>query len=162
VISLTTVVHELAHQWFGDSVAVRQWRDIWLNEGFASFMERAYAEAHGGLDAQQWLENTWKAYGVNDSLWTLDIADPGPNQIFAWQVYLRGAMAMQALRHRVGEDDFWTILRTWTADRAGGNGSVDDFRALSEQVSGEDLDGFFDAWLTAGTKPAGTADNGLA
>ena len=162
VISLTTVVHELAHQWFGDSVAVRQWRDIWLNEGFASFMERAYAEAHGGLDAQQWLENTWKAYGVNDSLWTLDIADPGPNEIFAWQVYLRGSMAMQALRHRVGEDDFWTILRTWAADRAGGNGSVSDFRTLSEQVSGEDLDGFFDAWLTAGTKPAGTAENGLS
>ena len=70
-------------------------------------------------------------------------------------------MTLQALRHRVGETDFWTILRTWRADRAGGNGSTEEFPALAEQVSGQDLDGFFDAWLSTGTRPAHTTDNGF-
>jgi aminopeptidase N len=157
----TTVVHELAHQWFGDSVSVERWRDIWLNEGFASFMEAAYAEAHGGQDAKQWLQAMHSTYGANDDIWKLDIADPGRGRIFDWAVYRRGAMALQALRNRVGEGDFWTTLRTWAADRAGGNGTVEDFQELAESISGEDLDGFFAAWLTAGTKPAPTIANGL-
>jgi aminopeptidase N len=157
----STVVHELAHQWFGDSVSVHQWRDIWLNEGAATFMEKRYAETHGGRDAQHWLESTWGAFGPSDPFWDLDVADPGAASIFAWPVYLRGGMALQALRHRVGEAAFWSIVRTWLADRAGGNGSTEQFRALAEQVSGQDLAGFFDAWLVAPTRPERTAANGF-
>ena len=156
-IGLNTVVHELAHQWFGDSVAVHGWRDIWLNEGFATFMEAAYAEAHDGQDAQKWLEQTWQAFPQEDPYWMLPIGDPGPKNIFAWAVYTRGSMTLQALRHRVGESAFWTILRTWVADREGGNGTTEEFQALAEQVSGEDLDGFFTAWLVTGERPAHTA-----
>ena len=155
------MVHELAHQWFGDSVAVHGWRDIWLNEGFASFMEAAYAEAHDGQDAQKWLEQTWEAFPQDDPYWMLPIGDPGPKNIFAWPVYTRGSMTLQALRHRVGESAFWTILRTWVADREGGNGTTEEFQALAEQVSGEDLDGFFTAWLVTGERPAHTAANGF-
>ena len=158
---LSTVVHELAHQWFGDSVAVQGWRDIWLNEGFATFMETAYAEAHGGEDAQQWLQSTWEAFGQGDAFWVLPIGDPGPSNIFGWPVYLRGAMTLQALRHRVGESAFWTVLRTWAADHEGGNGSTEEFQALAEQVAGQDLDAFFEAWLVTGERPARTADNGF-
>jgi aminopeptidase N len=157
----STVVHELAHQWFGDSVAVARWQDIWLNEGFASFMEAAYAEAHGGRDAQQFLESTWQAFGENDPFWMLPIGDPGSDSIFAWPVYLRGSMTLQALRHRIGETAFWTILRTWAAEREGGNGTTEDFVALAEMVSGQDLDGFFETWLFADTRPAHTAENGF-
>ena len=159
--SLTTVVHELAHQWFGDSVAVHGWRDIWLNEGFATFMEQAYAEAHGGRDAQQWLESTWGAFAAGDPFWKLAIADPGPDSIFAWPVYIRGAMTLQALRHRIGETEFWTVLRTWAADREGGHGTTGEFQAMAELVSGEDLDAFFQAWLVDATRPARTTGNGL-
>jgi aminopeptidase N len=159
--TLTTVVHELAHQWFGDSVAVHGWRDIWLSEGFASFMEAAYAEAHDGRDAQHWLEQTWQAFPQEDPFWVLPIGDPGPEDIFAWAVYTRGSMTLQALRHRVGESAFWTILQTWVADREGGNGTTEEFQALAEQVSGEDLVGFFTAWLVTGERPAHTAANGF-
>jgi aminopeptidase N len=159
--AVRTVVHELAHQWFGDSVAVAGWRDIWLNEGFASFMEAVYDEEHDGPDAQQWLESQWSAFGENDPFWKLTIDDPGPGSLFAWPVYVRGSMTLQALRHRVGETAFWTILRTWAADRAGGNGTTEEFRALAEQVAGVDLGPFFQAWLVDGTRPAHTADNGL-
>jgi aminopeptidase N len=70
-------------------------------------------------------------------------------------------MTLQALRHRVGESAFWTILRTWVADREGGNGTTEEFQALAEQVSGEDLDGFFTAWLVTGERPAHTPENGF-
>jgi aminopeptidase N len=155
------LVHELAHQWFGDSVAIHQWRDIWLNEGFASFMAIRYAETHGGQDAQAWLRSSWDAAGPDDSFWKLHIGDPGPQQIFAPAVYDRGAMTLQALRHRLGDDAFWQVLRTWAAERRGGNGSTEDFEALAERVSGQDLSGFFDAWLFESTRPAGTPENGL-
>ena len=89
------------------------------------------------------------------------MADPGPARIFAWAVYLRGAMTLQALRQRIGNDEFWELLRTWLADRRGGNGSTEQFQALAELTSGEDLDGFFQAWLYATEKPADTAANGL-
>jgi aminopeptidase N len=155
------VVHELAHQWFGDSVAIQSWRDIWLNEGSATFMEVRYDETHGGENAHDWLERLWSSFGADDPFWHLVVSDPGPDSIFDWPVYERGAMTLQALRQRVGDVAFWTIIRTWLADRAGGNGSTQEFTALAEHVSGQDLDGFFQAWLVAPTRPEHTADNGL-
>jgi aminopeptidase N len=139
---------------------VHQWRDIWLNEGFATFMEVRYDETHGGPDGQEWLQSTWDGFS-SDGFWKLPISDPGAADLFAPQVYTRGAMTLQALRHRVGEAAFWTILRTWTDEHAGGNGSTEDFVALAEDASGQDLDGFFDAWLVAPTRPAHTAANGF-
>jgi len=155
------LVHELSHQWFGDSVAVHQWRDIWLNEGFASFMAIRYAETHGGQDAQAWLESRWQAAGADDAFWKLHIGDPGPSDVFDLAVYDRGAMTLQALRHRVGDEAFWTILRTWASDHAGGNGSIEEFEALAQQVSGQDLSAFFLAWLSTSARPDHTAENGL-
>ena len=81
--------------------------------------------------------------------------------MFDYAVYIRGAMALQALRNRIGEDAFWTVLRTWVSTRAGGNGRVDDFRALAATVSGQDLGGFFDTWLQSTARPARTAANGF-
>jgi aminopeptidase N len=159
--SRTVVVHELAHQWFGDSVAVESWRDIWLNEGAATFMEVRYDETHGGQPASDWLRTRYDAFGAADDLWNLDLADPGPRRLFDLPVYLRGAMALQALRQRIGEEDFWVLLRRWVEENRYGNGSTPAFSALAEQVSGEDLDGFFQAWLRERSKPASTAENGL-
>ncbi len=158
--SKTTVVHELAHQWFGDSVSVENWRDIWLNEGSATFMEFRYAETHGGRSAASWLRQTYDARGPRDAFWDLRIGSPGKRHIFDGEIYYRGAMALQALRQRVGDGPFWTILRTWLSDRANGNGSTDDFQALAEDVSGESLTGFFEAWFFTGERPENTADNG--
>jgi aminopeptidase N len=159
--SLTTVVHELAHQWFGDSVSVAGWRDIWLNEGAATFMEVRYAETHGGESGRRWLDRVYDTLAHDKVFWDLVVADPGPTRIFDWSVYERGAMTLQALRQRIGEEDFWLLLRTWLADRRDGNGSTEDFEALAEQLSGEDLAAFFDAWLTTRTRPERTAENGL-
>ena len=71
-------------------------------------------------------------------------------------------MTLQALRNRVGDQDFWRILRTWIREQRGGNGSTEEFEELATRVSGEDLGGFFTAWLRTPSKPAATADNGLS
>lgn len=165
--AVSIVVHELAHQWFGDSVSLHRWRDIWLNEGAATFMEHYYSEKHGGETVQQWLRTSYDDTETDDGFWDLEVADPCPghtgcaSRIFDPRVYYRGGMVFQALRNVLGEDGFWTLLRRWVAERAGGTGSTEQFQALAEQVSGEDLGGFFDAWLRSATRPADTAANGL-
>jgi aminopeptidase N len=158
--SIGVVVHEQAHQWFGDSVSVDQWKDIWLNEGFASYTEWAWSEEHDGSTAAELFK---EAYSVPDSssFWKVKIGDPGKGKEFDGAVYQRGAMALQALRVRVGEKAFAEIMRTWPEQRRFGNGKVAQFRTLAEKVSGKNLKSFFTAWLYTGSKPAATADNGV-
>ena len=153
------VVHELAHQWFGDHVAVERWRDIWLNEGFATFMEWRWAERRGGSPADRTLRSNYRAQPA--SFWEVTIGDPGAARLFDGAVYDRGAMTLQALRNRVGDEVFWRILRTWIAEQGGGNAGSADFEALAARLSGQDLSGFFTAWLRTPSRPERTADNGL-
>jgi len=155
------VVHEVAHQWFGDSVALRRWRDIWLNEGAATFMEKRWTETHRGQSAAAWLRDAYDARPEVSTFWDLEIGNPGPDRIFAGPVYLRGAMTFQALRNRIGEDDFWALLRRWVSERRDGHGTRGGFVAMAEEVSGEELDEFFRVWLDVGSKPADIAANGL-
>lgn len=157
----SVVVHELAHQWFGDSVSIAGWDDIWLNEGAATFMEVRRDEVIGGLDATRWLESTYNAYYGDAAFWRVRLSDPGPRQLFDRAVYVRGAMLLQALRVRLGEADFWSLLRRWVADHRDSNASTADFEALAEEVSGAHLTGFFSAWLHSPTRPARTSANGL-
>lgn len=157
----TIVVHELAHQWFGNSVSLEDWSDIWLNEGAATFMEVRHAETHGGPSGQQWLESLYDECFNDTQFWRLRLDDPGPGRIFDTAVYERGAMTFQALRHKIGEEPFWRLMRRWVADNRGGNASTADFEALAEQVAGTPLDEFFDVWLRGTTRPGRTAANGL-
>jgi len=156
------VAHEIAHQWFGDLVSVTNWRDIWLNEGFAQYLQTYYlTEVTQGHSMQTWLTDSYESLDQEDTFWKLSIDDPGPDQLFDPAVYARGAMAVQSLRHRIGDPAFWTLLRTWLAQRAFGNGSVAEFEALAASTSGQDLTAFFDAWLRTKTIPARTVENGF-
>jgi aminopeptidase N len=142
------VAHELAHQWFGDSVSIAQWKDIWLNEGFASYAEWLWAEEDGGPSVQQ---NFQQEYADTD--WENPTADPGRTGIFGRAVYKRGALTVHALRLEVGDRDFFRILKTWTAEKRNGNAATADFVTVAERVSGESLDALFDAWLTGDVPP---------
>ncbi|SED39939.1 Peptidase family M1 [Nocardioides exalbidus] len=155
------VVHELAHQWFGDDIAVHHWSDIWLNEGFASFMEWRWSETHGGRSADATLRSYYGNVAASADLWKVVVSDPGAAKVFDSAVYGRGSMTLQALRNRVGDDVFWKILRTWIAEQKGGNGSTDEFESMASRVSGQDLSGFFQVWLRTPSKPANTVENGL-
>ena len=114
------VLHENAHQWYGDSLALERWRDIWLNEGFATYAEWLWSE-HEGQGTPQEIFDSWNGIPDDDPFWSLTIGDPGPGMEFDFAVYARGAMTLQALRQEVGDDDFFTIMRRWARTRAGGN-----------------------------------------
>lgn len=146
------VVHELAHQWYGDSLSVLRWRDIWLNEGFAQYAEWLWSEREGHATAQELFD---AAYAEPDGslYWRLRIGDPGPAHLFDNPVYTRGAMTLHALRLRIGDGDFFRLLPAWSALRADGNVTTAQFVALAERVSGQPLDGLFTEWLYVGARP---------
>jgi aminopeptidase N len=152
-----TVVHELAHQWFGDSVSLAKWPDMWLNEGFATWSEWIWSERHGGDTARQFFDNLYATpedSAAGEDLWfPAPAALPDPSVLFSTPVYDRGAMTLQALREKVGDDTFFSILRTWYADHRGGNVTTADFTALAEHISGQDLDHFFQVWLYEEGRP---------
>ncbi|MBM2622721.1 M1 family metallopeptidase [Actinoplanes sp. LDG1-06] len=149
----SVVVHENAHQWFGDSVSVAEWQHIWLNEGFASYAEWLWSEKNGEGTAQEIFDYLYATYPANALVWTTKPADPGVAQLFGDAVYDRGAMTLHQLRLAVGDDDFFEILRTWVADHRYGNATTKEFTDLAEKISGKDLDALFQAWLYTPSRP---------
>ena len=151
------VVHELAHQWYGDSVALAEWKHIWLNEGFATYAEWLWSEHEGLGTTQEVFDSFYNDIPADDPFWDVVIGDPGIPFLFHGAVYVRGAMTLQALRNQVGDRDFFRILRAWAQRRAGGNGTTAQFIALAERISGQQLDALFHAWLFTPAKPALTS-----
>ena len=151
----SVVVHELAHQWTGDSLAVALWQHIWLNEGFATYTEWLWSEHEGHGTAQEIFDSLAGGIPADDSFWALAIGDPGPDALFDGAVYDRGAMTLQALRVEIGDAAFFRLLRRWTTSRAGDNVATSEFIALAERISGQELDAFFATWLFTPAKPEG-------
>jgi aminopeptidase N len=157
VVGPSTVVHEIAHQWFGNAVTLAYWPDIWLNEGFATWSEWIYDERHDGPSAQETFDDLY-AIPADDpafaDLWSpAPAALTGPEVMFHTPVYDRGAMTLQALRGKVGDRTFFRILRRWYAENRNGNVTTADLIALSERVSGQQLDEFFRVWLYEEGRP---------
>jgi aminopeptidase N len=149
------IVHENAHQWFGDSVSLSTWRDIWLNEGFATYAEWLWSEKTGQGTAAEVAEKTYDSYPADDPFWQVKAGDPGPGENqFDDAVYDRGAMTLQALRATVGDAKFFAILRAWAAFHRYGNATTAQFEALSEKISGKDLGSLFTTWLYTTGRPA--------
>ncbi len=141
------MAHELAHQWFGNLVTPATWQDLWLNEGFATYAEWLWEDHKSG--------NAFDLFW--DVLWMTDLGPPGkpePEDPFTAAVYIRGAMTLHALRGEIGDEAFFRTLREYLSRHAGGNASTSDFVEVAEQVSGQDLDALFQAWLYADVPPA--------
>ncbi len=139
------VAHELAHQWFGNAVTLREWRDIWLHEGFACYAEWLWSEHSGGEPADDHARRHHQRLAGLDQ--DLVLADPGPELMFDDRVYKRGALTLHALRLTVGDDAFFDLLRGWVADHTGGSVTTTDFVAYAEQRTGAALANLFRAWL---------------
>ncbi|WP_431041371.1 M1 family metallopeptidase [Streptomyces sp. P1-3] len=151
------VVHELAHQWYGDSVSVKDWRDIWVNEGFARYAQWLWSEKEGEGTAQEVADFTYAKYAADDPFWTVKPGDPGADNQFHIAVYDRGALALQALRNEIGDKAFFALLKDWPTANRYGNGSVQDFVAFAEKATGKELSALFDTWLFTPSKPAAPA-----
>ncbi|MFE1199411.1 M1 family metallopeptidase [Streptomyces olivaceoviridis] len=149
----STIVHELAHQWFGDSVSVAQWKDTWLNEGFATYAQWLWAEHQGTRTAHDAFLAGYDSRPADSAFWQIKVADPQRDTMFASAVYQRGAMTLQVLRERIGDTAFFKLLPAWTKLHRYGNADTADFVRLAERVSGQQLDDLFDTWLFTTGKP---------
>lgn len=148
------LAHELAHQWFGDSVTLSSWQDIWLNESFGTYAEWLWAEHEGAFTPADVMSFFMTDVPPVDSLWALDISDPGPRDLFAPAVYVRGGLVLEALRETIGDADFLTVVRQWARANADGNVTTRQFVDLAEKVSRRDLSSLFDAWLFTPGQPS--------
>ena len=156
-----TMVHELAHEWFGNSVSPREWSDLWLNEGHASWYEFLFAEENGQLeeDTTFWpdptgyatLEELMRAIYAHGDEWRAEfgpVAQPvGPEALFSFQSYHGGALVLYALRQEIGHGAFERLEREWVSRNRYESVGTDDFIELASWVAGRDLSDFLEAWV---------------
>ena len=143
------VAHELAHQWFGDKITCRNWENIWLNEGFATYSEALYAEALGGKTGYQNSINFF-ATRAKQAVGTILVQDVNNiNQIFDFnRTYAKGALVLHALRGVIGDEKFFKTLQNYMASNLAYSSAItEDFQKVAEETSGLKLDYFFKQWI---------------
>ena len=164
------IAHELAHQWFGDSIALEQWDDIWLNEGLSTFAHWIWLEESRGEDRyDSEVESAYRtlsglqlvANGVEpkDAVARVRDAfpppdDPRPADLFNRSVYERGGLTFVALRDEVGDDRIFELLRAYTARYAGATTTTEAFLSLVEEVLGEESRTLVESWVLDTDIPA--------
>lgn len=139
------VAHELAHQWFGNSLTARRWQDLWLHEGFACYAEWLWSEGSGGPVADVLAATAWRRLdGLSQDLL---LADPGPDLMFDDRLYKRGALALHALRRETGDDVFFDLLRDWVADHRHGSVTTEAFEAHVAERAGDTALSLVQRWV---------------
>lgn len=145
------IAHELAHQWFGNSVSVADWQHIWLNEGFAKYAEWLWSERAGSTTAAAHAAAAHRTLAALPE--DLLLADPGKRQMFDDRLYERGGLTVHVLRCALGDDAFFRMLRDWTTNHRHGAVTTADFTAHAQRYATSPLDGLFDAWLREPSLP---------
>lgn len=145
------IAHELAHQWFGNSVTARRWRDIWLHEGFACYAEWLWSEESGGPTAAEWARRYHQRLAASPQ--NLVLADPGPRDMFDDRVYKRGALLLHSLRMTIGDKNFFALLQNWTTRFRHSTVVTDDFTGLAANYADQSLRPLWSAWLYSTAVP---------
>ena len=150
-ISPGIIAHEAAHQWLGNSVALEDWSDIWLNEGFATYLHLMFEAEHNGGDFNAVMQQLHTQVPFVAAVPPKRIA---VEELFDASVYLRGAMTLHALRQHAGDDAFFAILRAHYERSAHGTTSTDEFLALVDELAGAEAVALVESWLYDETVPA--------
>ncbi|GAA1915028.1 hypothetical protein GCM10009737_15520 [Nocardioides lentus] len=158
-VNANTFVHEAAHQWYGNHVAPREWNDLWINEGMATWVPTWFNNEvdppTSGTTTEGANYVSWNSSPADSANWTVPPAGMTDSaDLYGYQSYTRGSQMWEALRLSIGDDDFFTFVRAWQDTYGGGSAGIEEFTALAEEVSGEDLDAFFTDWVRDADKPA--------
>ncbi|MEZ5096527.1 MAG: M1 family metallopeptidase [Nocardioides sp.] len=146
------ILHELVHQWYGDLVTPRDWRDVWMNEGMTTYLQLVYESESSGTD----LEATMRDVADLDQQYRDQAGPPGDylaGEFGSGNVYFCPALMWHRLRQGLGDEEFWRLVREWPRVHAFGNADRDDWFAWVEEQTGRDLDAFFAAWIDGETTP---------
>lgn len=147
------LVHEAAHQWWGDEVTMRTWDDIWLNEGFATYSEVLHAERASGLAPGAVLSSRYDDGLYGGQLGPRVVAPASDPFRFTGAVYAKGAWVLHMLRRVVGDETFFAALREYRRRHERGSATREDLRGAFEALSGRDLKQFFDQWVETPYRP---------
>ena len=153
------IIHEIAHQWFGNAVTESEWDDVWLSEGFATyftllFREHAYGRDDFVAGLKQAAERVWAWYDENPDYRIVHADLDDMRRVTSIATYQKGAWVLHMLRARLGDEAFWRGIRLYYARYLNVTATTDDFMRAMEEASGDDLQGFFDQWLRQGGNPA--------
>ena len=148
------VVHELAHQWVGNSLTIQRWQHIWLNEGWATYTEWLWSEREGLGTVQENFDFWYEVFTDVPEFWEVVIGDPGPDALFDFAIYIRGAMTLHELRLEIGDEAFFRLAEQWASANAGELVTTREFIRMAERISGQQLDDFFETWLFVPEQPA--------
>ncbi|SDC35535.1 M1 family metallopeptidase [Nocardioides lianchengensis] len=150
--SPAVLVHEMAHHWYGDQVTPRDWRDVWMNEGMAMYLQGAWEADDAGVPVTDVMDE-WAPYEEDFRAESGPPADFDPDQFGASNIYYGPALMWQEVRERIGEERFWSMVRAWPAARDNLSTGREDYLAWVEEETGEELTDLFDAWLLGETTP---------
>jgi hypothetical protein len=146
-----TIAHEISHQWFGNHIALSDWKDLWLNESFATYSQGLWVEQKGGQFAlDQWVKDQY--HSIAESFETLVVPGAPPaDDLFNSAVYEWGALGLHAVRLAIGKDAFFNSLRTYYDRYKGNNVKPEDFISVVQEVSQQDVQPLFDRWIYSDT-----------
>ena len=153
------VVHEMVHQWYGDEVTPSSWRDVWMSEGMAMFLQLLWQSEHGDGSLAGQLSR-YRSYALQSLERDGTAADYDPTAFGETNVYYVPAMMWDALRQRLGDAEFWRLVRAWPRSHSGGNADYAGIVRWWSQRSGQDLAPVFDAWLRSADLPANPTHGG--
>jgi len=151
-LSAPVLVHEMAHQWYGDEVTPDDWRDVWMNEGMAMYVQGMWEAERSGISIDEQMD----VYADVEDEYRAESGPPAayhPDAFGEGNIYYGPALMWHELRQRIGDEEFFRIVREWPQARAGTSTDRDDYLAWLEQETGEELTAFFDAWLLGDTTP---------
>jgi len=153
--STRVLVHEIVHQWYGDEVTPVDWRDVWMNEGMATYLQGTWEAEQAGVPVER-LMDQWATTDQELRIEAGPPADYDPRTFGEGNVYYSPALMWDELRQRIGDDRFWSLVRAWPAERSGDNADYADITTWWSEQTGEDLTSFFDAWLLGRKTPPRT------